>query len=414
MQHLAGEVPMSGILEVFDMLLIDEDKYNIDNKMLNFIGGCPDYGSATFLSMLPLDCGGITQGPTQMQETETVPDINWFEMLSLDVYKAKEYCDSIGKTYSVSALFYYHEGDFDETSIMISKSARLRLFTRINDRIKEITGQENDVIFIMHQSHMSLTHNKIDMQLGLETEPNVYTSEQEIRLKNAFDAVKPNGGVSLYDTPEYDKNKIYLGQPIYGYKYADSIHLTSEYSKRHGAAMGYVYKRVVVDGKDWKPIHPLSHKVSQVVIDGVSYYKTSVKFHLDVAPLILDDNAINGTQTSVTATNRGDKYGFIFANQDGTLHGKDGNNEDFIKKIEVVKGNTINFYTIDNTVGMNLHYAIDFTKAENSYLDGNARVNRPIGNLRDSRGTYYKVHINDKIGDVPIDNWCPSFIYNIN
>lgn len=407
MRHAAGEVPISGILESFDNLLIREDGYNVDGGLVNFIAECPDFGSATFRSMLPIDVGG----KIHIETTNDATNLNYFELLSLDVYKAKEFCDLTGKTYSVGAIFYYHEGDWGSSYHYINKSARLRLFSRINQRVKEITGQENDVLFFMHQGHMSESHNRIDYELSIETEPDVYTEEQETAMKESFDSIKPTDGISLYDTPEYDKKKVFLGQPIYGYKYVDGTHLTSIESKKHGAAMGYAYKRTLIDEKPWLPIHPISHKITRVVVGGVTYYKTSVKFHVEVSPLVLDEDAVNGIKTSPSAQARGDKYGFIFATESGVLKGHSDDGTDFIKKIEIAKSNTINFYTIENTQGMQLHYAYDFIVAEDSYLKVLSIYKRPIGNLRDSRGDFYKIKINDEIGYAPIHNWSPSFNY---
>jgi len=62
--------------------------------------------------------------------------------------------------------------------------------------------------------------------------------------------------------------------------------------------MGYVYKRIIVDNENWQPIYPMSREIKTVSIDNETYYKTIVKFHVEISPLIIDTEAIHGTQTS--------------------------------------------------------------------------------------------------------------------
>jgi len=206
MLHNPVEVPLSGTLEMLDSLIIREDNFNIETAGINFIAQCPAFGSASFSNLMPLNSGGTIHSAADNQS----PDINYFEQLSLDVLKGVEYCSKIGKSYSVGAVLYYHEGDFSGNK-MVRKSARQRLFTRINQLIKSLTGQTNDVIFILHQSSLNEDHNEIDLELSIETEPNQYTQQQEQELEQAFLNVTPTGGVSLYQAEEYDKSKIVIG-----------------------------------------------------------------------------------------------------------------------------------------------------------------------------------------------------------
>ena len=34
-------------------------------------------------------------------------------------------------------------------------------------------------------------------------------------------------------------------------------------SRLYGEYVGYVMKKVLLDGADWKPVHPLTHKITK-------------------------------------------------------------------------------------------------------------------------------------------------------
>ncbi len=189
----------------------------------------------------------------------------------------------------------------------------------------------------------------------------------------------PHIEIAIYEAAMAPNSNVYLACPLYIFDYADQYHVDGVSSKWMGAYIGLAYKRVVVDGEDWKPIHPLSHKKQGSILE--------VKFHVPAAPLRWDTEHI-------AAVNN---YGFTLA---------DGAGADIpILSITLSQPDTLKIITAAPLpAGSQLRY-------------GWAPLGRPNrrtgvrGNLRDSQGDRL---IFDPEGiNKPMHNWSPIFQYEV-
>ncbi|MDV7568868.1 hypothetical protein WBV29_08670 [Acinetobacter baumannii] len=186
--------------------------------------------------------------------------------------------------------------------------------------------------------------------------------------------------LAIYQAAVTAGSNVYLACPLYIFDYADGYHINGVSSKLMGAYIGLVHKRVLVDGEDWKPVHPISHVKQGRILE--------VKFHVPVQPLIFD--------TSHIALNT--NYGFSLVDS--------SNNAIAINSVEITQGDTVKFVTASTIpAGARLRYAWSPSAAPN-------RTTGPRGNLRDSQGEEL---IFDPEGlNKPLHNWCPIFEYLIN
>lgn len=78
--------------------------------------------------------------------------------------------------------------------------------------------------------------------------------------------------------------RIFMVGPKYHLTYKDYAHIDAESTRLWGEYYAKVYRRVVIEGEDWKPVSPSEVNVSgsDVVID----------FHVPVGPLVLDTVAV--------------------------------------------------------------------------------------------------------------------------
>ncbi|MDV7543899.1 hypothetical protein R4681_02990 [Acinetobacter baumannii] len=191
---------------------------------------------------------------------------------------------------------------------------------------------------------------------------------------------EPHIELAIYQATVAPDSNVYLACPLYIFDYADGYHINGVSSKWMGAYIGLVHKRVLVDGEDWKPVHPISHVKQGRILE--------VKFHVPVQPLVFD--------TSHIALNT--NYGFSLVDS--------SNNPIAISSVEITQGDTVKIIAVDPIpVGANLRYAWTPSAQPN-------RVTGPRGNLRDSQG-------NDLVFDPeginkPLHNWCPIFEYLIS
>lgn len=185
--------------------------------------------------------------------------------------------------------------------------------------------------------------------------------------------------LAIYEAATAVNSNVYLACPLYIFDYADGFHLLGPSSKWMGAYIGLVHKRVVTDGLDWKPVHPISHVKQGKILE--------VKFHVPVLPLVFDTTHIK------LNTN----YGFQLVTSAGAAIA--------ISSVSLTQGDTLKIIAAANIpADAKLRYA----------WTPNAEPNRttgPRGNLRDSQG-------NDIIFDPtginkPMHNWCPIFEYGV-
>lgn len=191
---------------------------------------------------------------------------------------------------------------------------------------------------------------------------------------------EPHIELAIYQAATEASSNVYLACPLYIFDYADGYHINGVSSNWMGAYIGLVHKRVLVDGEDWKPVHPIS-SVRQGKI-------AEIRFHVPVQPLVFD--------TTHVALNT--NYGFTLVDS--------ANNPLSISSVAITQGDTVKIVAVDPIpAGAKLRYAWTPSAQPN-------RSTGPRGNLRDSQG-------NDLVFDPeginkPLHNWCPIFEYVIN
>jgi hypothetical protein len=78
---------------------------------------------------------------------------------------------------------------------------------------------------------------------------------------------------------------IHIACPYYQFEFNDGVHLTNNSSKALGHYFGHVYRRVVIEGGDWSPLHPVS--IKEVAGD-----KVKIEFYVPVGELEFDRDRI--------------------------------------------------------------------------------------------------------------------------
>ena len=191
---------------------------------------------------------------------------------------------------------------------------------------------------------------------------------------------EPHIELAIYQAAIATNTNVYLACPLYIFDYKDGYHVDGISSKWMGAYIGLVHKRVLVDGQDWKPVHPISHVKQGAILE--------VKFHVPVQPLVFDTNWI------AQNTN----YGFTLVDS--------SNNPITINSVSITQGDIVKFITATPIPsGAKLRYA--WTPVASPNRGTGAR-----GNLRDSQGD--KIVFDPTGINKRMDNWCPIFEYTIN
>ena len=168
---------------------------------------------------------------------------------------------------------------------------------------------------------------------------------------------------------------IFLVGPKYQYEYKDYAHITAEATRHHGEMYAKVYKQVVDQGNDWKPLQPTGFNVSgnKIVID----------FHVPTAPLQFDTTYIAGIEN----------HGFNLTNADSNS----------ITSVEITSPTQVTITCSENiTNGSVISYAFyNGTAGVSGRLAGNR------GALKDSDDSQ------DSFGYMPLNNWCVIFKYSV-
>ena len=164
-----------------------------------------------------------------------------------------------------------------------------------------------------------------------------------------------------------------------------AVHLKNESQLWLGAQLGYIAKRIIVDGVDWQPVRPLSISRAGRIL--------TVKFHVpDSRKLVLDT-------TRVTLA---ENYGF---NVYTSTAASGGNTEIPISSVSVVNSDTVRIVLSSVPLaGAVLRYASKGTQQ--------GRLAGIRGNLRDNNGDF--VVFNPTSANLPLHNWCVCFEESIN
>lgn len=277
-----------------------------------------------------------------------------------DLKAGKELADKEKKTFSMPG-FLWTQGETDQQNKKTKewyKEKMLRLIQDIDADAKAVTGQKNDVLCFGYQVSSHLNYFKFN--------PTDYPVIAQAQLELAL---------------EKDSRYI-MTTPMYQFTYSDGVHLTAPMSRLYGEYAGYVMKKVMVDGVDWKPIHPIAHKVKKTG----RVWTVDVQFFVPVPPLVLDAKTILDPG----------HYGFTLVTEQGEPQA--------IKSVTLLGKNAVRIVTEADPSTSHLRYGMNLKAHLPTGPKTGAR-----GCLRDSQGNKVKTKILNET--YRMDNWCPFFDY---
>ena len=287
-QKISGyyETPVSGQCNMVKRLLISENGYAPDNYQI--IGTAPGEGAKS------LD---------QLKK-----GTDYYGYLMDAVTNAKAIADAEHKIYTVDAVSWI-QGTLDASGLST-------LQNDLNTDIKAITGQTNDVKLITWQYEVhQIGWDYYSAYVGIhDINPNIYC---------AF----PGYIIPHIDDGEMQDN---------------NIHFTSIGSLIAGEYMGIAFKRIILEGQDWKPMIPES---AQIVGNNVI-----LKLHVPEPPIKIDTNYVTEIKN----------YGFQLFDSSG--------NEKTIQ-VSLFGTDSIRIYCASGITGTDqIRYAYNPTKVhDNSY-----------------------------------------------
>lgn len=254
------------------------------------------------------------------------------------VAAAKTIADGLGKTFKFRAVSFV-QGEADNAMSRADYALQIKkLASQYNEQGKRNAKQPDDVIFITSQ----VTSNTL---------PNVALAQLDAAIENTL---------------------VYLSTPLYPFNFdVDGRHLVAESSKILGGYMGLVYKKVLFDGVNWKPLMPISHTQSGNDV--------TITFHVPEGSLVLDTTLIQA-QTN---------YGFSACDSGGV--------DIPISSVTLVDTDKVKITTSSPIPsGGWVNYAQVAQTAPIRSLGG-------CGNLRDSQGDTLTYR------SWPMHNWCVIF-----
>lgn len=287
-----------------------------------------------------------------------------FMRIKNDLVAGKKLCDEKKESFSMP-FFVWTQGETDQMNKQTQEWYIDKMLTLINDvdiLAKSITGQTNRVLCLGYQVSTHLNYFK--------SNPTDYPSIALAQLKMALD----------------DSSGYVMTTPLYPFNYSDDgVHLSAEASKLYGAYVGYVAKKVLVEGKKWKPIHPTNYKVTSKN----GKWALQIEFYTPVPPLVIDTTVV---------TNPGN-FGFTLVKGSGEKIG--------IKSIKVLNKTSIILDLEEPPINAKLCYGMTHKEFQKSSYNSGAR-----GCLRDSQGEKVRETILTK--EYKMHNWLPFFELEIN
>lgn len=333
-----GETPACGTAENFINHVISEDGYEAENLPIQMLVSAPGMGGMNIENL------GNKNGI-------------YYQRLLEDVRNGKRLANAQGKSYACHGVSWI-QGEAncaEKTSYEDYYKMMKDLFDNLNNDIKAITGQEEDVHFFLYQTWC------FDWYYTSFTYPFVPLAQLQISL---------------------DMYNVHMVSPIYHLPLiGDYTHFTAEGSKWFGGYLGLAFKRVIIDGKNWEVMHP-----KKVTTQGNCVY---IRFHLPVGKALIFDT------TSVP--DRGVSKGF-------QIREKDDYNQnsylDIITNVEIIKNDMVKITCSESPVGKRLTYAIN----------GTGKLDMSSGNLRDTSEEVFNFTIEKDVNkEHKMYNWCPHF-----
>jgi hypothetical protein len=283
------------------------------------------------------------------------------------VYFANKFAKSQGKTFNMPTLSWVQgEASSDKYNTVEQYYEKLEaIFEDINQDVKTLTGQTNDVQFIIYQNSSFAIYQT---PTSPQYEVDAYTEGVPLAcLKIAR-----------------DKENVHFGTPLYPFSppqsATDKIHLRSTGYALMSSMFGIQGKRVITDGKPNRTFYPKENEIT-TFNNGTNWF-TRIPFDVPVKPLVIDIEGVSGE--NMRGHGLQPNYGFSILNSAG---------EEIITNVTLSGSDAITITTTENPEGL------DVTYARTGVFGG--------GNLRDNQGNTITTTFN-KI-TYRCDNWCPFF-----
>ncbi len=282
-----------------------------------------------------------------------------YEKFLHEIKKANQFAVNKGWDFYVPAICWMQgETDIADYTDCDYKSQLKEFCTSINQDIKKITHQKQDVHIICYQSNVVTRAESFN---------NLNYDCRETKVPNAIVDLLRND--SLF----------WASSPTYPYTFVnEALHIDGISQKRIGHLHAVSALKIIRGEEKNYGLIPLSAK--SLENDAI------VHFNVPCAPLSFDTISVN------KITN----YGFNVINQEG---------KDILSNVSIA-GNDIILHCTESPIRCKVRYAVNGDAMKSGPLRG------PRGNLRDSQGDRYQVRISE--GIYPLHNWCYQFDIEID
>ena len=281
------------------------------------------------------------------------------------VYFANKNALTQGKSFNVPIVAWVQgEASSDKfDTVATYENKLLQIFGDLNSDIKNLTGQENDVVFIIYQNSSFSIYQEPNSP---DYSPSNYTEGVPLAcLKVARENDNVHFACPLYP----------YSPPISAY---DKVHLSNKGYAMMSSHFGVVAKRAITDLSDKKIFYPKN--ITKHSMGSVHFVR--IQFDVPVKPLVFDTTGDDGENMKGHGIQP--NYGFSILNNSGL---------EIISNVRLSADDSVVLTCTENPSGF------DITYARTGVYGG--------GNLRDSQGN----QISTVFSGVTyrLDNWCPFF-----
>ena len=277
-----------------------------------------------------------------------------YEEFLEDIETAYKTAKDRGWDFMMPALCWM-QGETDVTSYPDTDYRKLLLqFVKdINDDVKQITGQKQDIEIICYQ-----------------TGPVTRANQFDALSYNCPEAVIPQAFLELVrDNPTF-----HASGPMYPYNFVrEAIHIDGLGHQQHGKLVALAALDILHHQKNKRGLFPLKTEChdKEIIID----------FNVPHVPLVFDTIQVK----------KSNHFGFSVITQ---------NHRDIAQAV-TIEDNQVHILCSERPDSCRIRYAVNGDYMKSGNLHG------PRGNLRDSQGDSLTINIQGKI--YPIHNWCYQF-----
>jgi hypothetical protein len=324
-QPSLAETPSMGTADMIKERILAEEGKSYTQHQYQILISTPGYGATTIAE--------LSKGGT-----------HFARMVEQATY-GKNLANAAGKTHAVQAVTWTQgESDYIAGTTQATYAVRLNtLIADINTDIKAATGQTKDIPVIGYQISSHITYAADDF-------PDIALAQLEVEAANPL---------------------FYIACAMYPFSYHSGGHISNVSTRWLGGYYGLAYKRIVINGEDWKPLKPIASVRQSNVAE--------IRFHVPQGKLTFDTTQV-AAQTN---------YGFALLDQNGAAM--------TISSVEIIDTDRVRIKASTTIpAGAKVRYA--FT---GDTITGN-------GNLRDSQGDTITFAIPGSTAK-RMDNWCLIF-----